>query len=118
MSRNRNRTLAGMKGELATFGIGIHPTAQVHHSATPHPGAGVLLLDRVADVRGKPEYCVHGYVHCVNCDEICYLGDQSSRLVIAGDAVPMCLPCGQAVIPPESMRMGRVDDHLRADGPH
>lgn len=86
----------------------------------PKPGecARLVIVDRIADIDGLPEYCVHGRGSCLNCGEMCYLGSETVKAVQAPGTFPCCLPCARANIPYEDASAGRLEDHLRTDGPH
>ncbi len=73
---------------------------------TTHEHAPVVCLDRVADV-DTPDYCVHGYVECAACFELCYLGDQTFTAVVDGVVIPVCMPCMRTVA---RGFVGRIDD--------
>jgi hypothetical protein len=78
----------------------------------------IIILDRV--VEGTvPEYCVHGRTMCMRCRNWCWLGDETKKLVSAGDASPLCMQCAAEVVPPQHVApIARVADHRRIDGPH
>lgn len=78
----------------------------------------VVLLDRI-EPGWTPPYCTHGRATCMGCDNWVWLGSETAKLVTAGDAAPLCLPCADRLIPPDSRTPDRhVADHRRADGPH
>lgn len=79
--------------------------------------ATVIVLDRI-EPGVTPEYCCHGRTPCVRCDEWCWLGHASHDVVFTGQALPLCKQCAHEAIPPDVRATSRVDDHLRADGPH
>ena len=83
-------------------------------------GMTMLVLERVEPGR-TPEYCIHGKVTCYACDEWCWLGDETYKLVKGGEAVGICIECATKRFPPEVADRGpvrHVRDHRRADGPH
>ena len=65
-----------------------------------------------------PDYCTHGRTTCIACDEWCWLGHATVRIVSDGEALPLCRPCAVKLIPPNAKLLGHVEDHRRADGPH
>lgn len=77
----------------------------------------VIVLDRI-EPGVLPAYCTHGRTPCIRCGEWCWLGDATHEIVFTGQAVGLCLQCANAVIPQGSVRLARVEDHRRADGPH
>lgn len=66
-----------------------------------------VILDRQED--GQPGYEVVGAAHCVMCQKPCWLGANTARVVMAGEAMPMCMPCGKGVVDPEKY-IGNVGD--------
>lgn len=113
-------TPADMKAILAEHGQTMKPDAKLHYLETPAQGEGatLLVLDRVVkDV--VPEYCTHGYATCINCSFPCWIGHATEKTLLGGEALPICKECAAVLIPPEHRTpIGRVVDHLRADGPH
>lgn len=109
-----------LKAELAKLGQTMHPKAKVGTYQRPGPGeqVGVVILDRV--VEGvTPDYCTHGYISCVSCSNLCWMGDQTQKVLTSGERIfPLCLTCAPSVVPPDHPVVRRVDDHRRADGPH
>ena len=77
----------------------------------------VIVLD-VIEPGVTPDYCCHGRTTCIGCSEWVWLGHKSVEVVQNGEALPLCLPCAIKNIPDDSNRLGRVEDHKRADGPH
>jgi hypothetical protein len=79
----------------------------------------VVVLDRI--VTGwVPPYCTHGRATCVgDCGEWVWLGHATWEAVVQREVLPLCQPCALRLIPPADRKVvGRLDDHLRADGPH
>lgn len=107
-----------VKETLATYGQDMHPHAKILEVDPPKGGetAGVVMLERVTGE--KPDYCVHGYAECIRCYRLCFLGSETSKIVIEGKAFPLCLVCGAEVLSPDSQPIDRAEDHRRADGPH
>lgn len=111
------------KATLAELGQSLGPNATVRKYKVPGPGEkhDVVVVDRVRKDE-LPEYCVHGYATCVACQEMCWLGSETERAVVAGEMFPLCLDCATRLLPrdPEAQRVGslHLDDHRRADGPH
>lgn len=105
---------------LETYGQDLHEDAEVYEIDQPVPGqaAPIILLDRVGP--DLPDYCTHGYVTCVRCGLLCWLGDKTKEVVANKQAFPVCLDCAEAVLPPGARpeRAFHVEDHRRADGPH
>lgn len=113
--------MADVKAELARLGQTLVPGATLEHRDRPTGGTQVIVLERVRKDE-TPEYCVHGYASCVHCDELCWLGSETSKLVNVGEASPLCKNCADQLIP-KAMNDGgqyvtRIEDHLREDGPH
>jgi hypothetical protein len=77
----------------------------------------VVALD-VVEPGEVPDYCVHGKAVCIACGEWVWLGDRTLDLVASGQALPLCVPCAAKNIPYGGERVGHVEDHRRADGPH
>lgn len=80
----------------------------------------IIVLDAIAP-GFTPDYCVHGNTTCTGpgCDNWCYLGTESYRLVSTGYARPLCHACATALLDPEKVQsLGNVHDHRWADGPH
>ena len=75
-----------------------------------------VALDRVQDVP-FPDYCLHGYTWCVVCGYEVHLGHKTHDVVLSGDALPICIGCANAHIPPDQP-VTNLHDHKRADGPH
>lgn len=117
---SKDFTPADLKAILAQHGQTMHPKATMRTVEKPKPGSSgaLIVLERV--VKGvTPEYCVHGYASCYNCDKLCWLGHETSKVVNDGKAFPVCIECATVVIPPEYRKAtGHVRDHRRADGPH
>lgn len=108
-----------VKAELAKLGQTLHPSASLgmYRKPGPHERVGVVLLDRV--VEGvTPDYCTHGYISCVQCSHLCWMGDETAKALTAGGIYPLCLDCAPDVIPADAKFTEHLDDHLRADGPH
>lgn len=107
-----------VKEVLATYGQDVHPHAQILEVDVPRSGeaASVVILERIT--AAKPDYCVHGYAECVHCRRMCFLGSETSKMVSAGGHLPLCIECGQALIPAGTESAGNANDHKRADGPH
>lgn len=113
-------SMAGLKAELAKLGQTVQPDAKLQYRDKPTGPVSLVVLDRV--VRHKtPEYCVHGYVSCVKCDHMCWLGHETVKGVTERGLVPICLDCAKkmkanGLLPGEPD--DRIEDHLRKDGPH
>lgn len=80
-----------------------------------------IVVDR-SNAFGEPVYCIHGEALCVRCEHACWLGSETVKVVMEGEALPICTEC---VIELEAegrlasrVPIGHVSDHLRADGPH
>lgn len=80
-------------------------------------GQQIVVLDRIEPGEPKPDYCVHGRATCVTCTEWVWLGHTTEKLVSSRECAPMCKQCAAKYARPEH-RIGHVDDHKRADGPH
>jgi hypothetical protein len=80
-----------------------------------HP-SGYVVLDRVVDIaEADTPYCTHGRATCASCGHWCWLGSKTHDEVSSGRSAPICLTCASKHEPPP---FARLDDHLRADGPH
>jgi len=77
----------------------------------------IVVLERI-EPGVTPEYCVHGKVTCYACDEWCWLGDETYKVVKSGHAAGLCLECANEMLPPELTPARRLHDHRRTDGPH
>lgn len=78
--------------------------------------AEVVILDRI-EPKITPPYCIHGRTQCIACHEWCWLGSETLKLVLEGEALPLCMVCALKYAKPE-MCIGHTTDHRRADGPH
>lgn len=110
--------LADIKGRLSAVGAQLDPDARLVTVARPVLGArvGVVVLERVVDVVGAPEYCVHGFASCTRCEEMCYLGDQTLEAVLRPDVFAMCWQCARTVVAPEQRQdVERLTDHRPGD---
>ena len=77
-----------------------------------------VVLDRI-EPGVTPPYCTHGRATCIGgCGEWLWLGHATHAEVTSGRAAPICLECAARSRTPETRVIGRVHDHLRADGPH
>lgn len=76
----------------------------------------VIVLDRVIPDT-EPDYCIHGRTRCIHCQQWCWLGAGTIKVVSDGTASPICRQCAAEVIKPGGF-IGNVHDHRRADGPH
>ncbi len=92
------------------------PPAGWARSRIEHPGH-LVVLDRITDESTLPDYCVHGRATCVACGHWCWVGSKTHDVITGGDAKPVCMECAQEYYDPGT-RLGHVDDHRRADGPH
>jgi hypothetical protein len=77
----------------------------------------VVVLD-IIEPGITPDYCCHGRATCIACNEWVWLGHKTFEVVNSGEALPICMPCAIRNIPPDTEPIARVEDHLRADGPH
>jgi hypothetical protein len=88
------------------------------------PGAdNAVVLDRVDDIaQSATPYCVHGRSPCISCGAWCWLGSATHDLVSSGEALPLCKPCANRLVPKgplgTAVAVGNAGDHLRQDGPH
>lgn len=109
---------ADMKAELARLGQTLRPDAVM--SVLPPPEGdrtNVVLLERV--VEGvEPEYCIHGYVSCVHCRHLCWLGSETEKLVRRRGTYPLCLDCARKLVTRDQRVAAHIADHRRVDGPH
>lgn len=105
---------------LETLGQDLREDAEVYEIERPKPGepSPIILLDRVGP--DLPDYCTHGYVTCVRCELLCWLGDKTKEVVAKKQAFPVCMTCAQEILPPDARPEAayRVEDHRRAHGPH
>jgi hypothetical protein len=109
-------TRAEIKGALAAHGHSMSPTARVEFISRGD-SENVVLVERLADC-GRPDYCTHGYATCVMCGELCWLGDETFRVVSERRAIPLCVPCARGAISRDARPIGTIRDHRRSDGPH
>jgi len=79
-------------------------------------GPPAVILERI-EPGVVPEYCTHGKAPCLWCQDWCWLGSETYKIVKSGDAAPMCLDCATRLLPPGARPSGSVRDHRRADGP-
>lgn len=99
----KNWSIPEVKGRLASLGVQLHPDAamQTYDRPAPDVPASLCVVEAVSAVKGKPNYCVHGFASCIGCDELCYLGSETSKVV--GDrsrgVYPICLKCAAKTIP-------------------
>lgn len=109
--------MAEVKAELAKLGQTLHPAADLTMIEKPPPGSAtnLVVLDRVTGE--VPDYCVHGYATCVQCDTVCWLGSETVTLVSRKDAYPICMECMTKLMP-QAKPGWNANDHRRADGPH
>lgn len=106
-----------MKDFLRNLGQPVLPDAKARVLPPPGPNSQMIVLDRVRqDV--TPPYCIHGYASCIRCGEPCWLGHETEKIVSSGEAYAICLDCAHSDIPVGTQSIGRVQDHLRKDGPH
>lgn len=69
----------------------------------------VVVLDPIVPGAPGPAYCVHGRATCLACDNWCWLGDETARVVLSGDAAPLCGTCAQKYCEPTSL-IGHIVD--------
>jgi len=113
----RLRSRASLKAELAGLGQTLQPDAQIQYLEKPTGPKDVIILDRV--VKGTlPEYCCHGYASCVRCNELCWLGHETEKIVASQRASALCLDCANELKGVLGEPAFHVEDHKRADGPH
>jgi hypothetical protein len=55
----------------------------------------VVALDPISAVP-EPGYAVYGKTQCFVCNGWCWLGEDTMKVVQAGTATPLCLPCATA----------------------
>lgn len=83
------------------------------------PTYNFVIVDRIEPGDPEPAYCVHGRTVCVGgCNEWCWLGSETVKVVQSGEALPLCVPCSRKIIPSGTQPAKRTHDHLRAHGPH
>lgn len=80
----------------------------------------VVIVDRAVEGT-KPVYCIHGHTWCVRCHHKVWLGTETLKAAQDGSQ-PLCIECGNELrakgVIPEPTEVVRLQDHLRADGPH
>lgn len=113
--------LAEVKAKLAESDASVRPDAKMTQYDRPTGPIKIVVLDRVR-AGWTPPYCTHGYASCLRCDQFCYLGHSTEKVVSNHEAYPLCLTCAiemsEAGDLNEDQRVGTVEDHLRKDGPH
>lgn len=118
MDVSPDTSVADVKAELAGLGLSIDPSTELTYRERPRNEPGmIVVVDRIGDIDGLPDYCVHGYATCAACRQFCYLGNKTYEAAMNG-AQPVCLPCANMLIPPTHAQAGHLKDNLRADGPH
>jgi len=70
----------------------------------------VIILERI-EPGVIPEYCTHGKVPCYWCQDWCWLGSETYKIVKSGSAAPMCLDCAAKLLPPGSRPTDTLHDH-------
>ena len=113
----RVKNKAQLKAELAALGQTLHPDATIQYVEKPKAATSVIVLDRVVK-NALPDYCCHGYASCVRCNELCWLGHETERIVASHEASALCLDCANEMKDELGPASYRVEDHKRADGPH
>jgi hypothetical protein len=112
-----NWTIAEVKGQLAKLGVQLHPDAVMRTYERPANGASVDLcvVDAVSTIDGKPDCCVYGFASCISCDELCYLGSETSKVVgdLEQGVYPICLKCAATHIPSDTPPVDRLVDRAR-----
>lgn len=113
-------TPADLKATLAEHGQTMKPDATMRYVERPKPGepVGLVVLERVVKDT-LPDYCVHGYATCINCNFPCWIGHETEK-VLTGDQniFAVCLDCAPQMIPEGTEPSQHLEDHRRADGPH
>jgi hypothetical protein len=69
----------------------------------------VIILGRVSD-HPEPQFLVVAQSRCIKCNQWCWLGPDSLRLVSAGEAMPVCQVCGTSVVTPEN-QIGMINEY-------
>lgn len=78
----------------------------------------VVILERIEPGQPEPDYCIHGRTVCVECDEWCWLGSETFKVVNSRQALPLCIQCATRLFPPDARPDRTIRDHRVADGPH
>lgn len=55
----------------------------------------VIILERV-EPGVTPAYCIHGKTTCFKCNDWCWLGSETYKMVRGGEATPLCMQCAIA----------------------
>lgn len=76
----------------------------------------VVALDRI-EPGVTPDYCCHGRATCMWCDNWVWLGHATYEIVAAREVLPCCMECANELFT-GAEPLGRIEDHLRKDGPH
>jgi hypothetical protein len=63
----------------------------------PDPNV-ITVVERVSE-NPHPEYLPYAKTRCLRCDEWCWLGDQSFKVVSGGKAMPVCQQCARELVP-------------------
>jgi hypothetical protein len=110
----QRQTLGQVRQELAELGTELAAGASMITYERPTGTHDIVIVERVRDLRVAPTYCVHGFASCLRCNEWCYLGSETKRVVLSGQAYPLCIVCGPQVIPEgRTTPTKRVFDHPR-----
>lgn len=83
---------ADLEARLAALGQSMRPDSELAYIDRPSGNAAIVLVDRVV-ANERPDYVIFGYVECVACMSLCWLGDATANLVKVGAASPVCLHC-------------------------
>lgn len=107
-----------MSGERSDLDLSLFRDDVTISVVTSNPTANVVMLTRV--VEGQlPAHCAHGRTQCLRCRRWVWLGHETYKLITSGEVRPVCTDCADwYVTTTGARRIGRVEDHLRANGPH
>lgn len=81
----------------------------VYPELDPEKGAKVVVLERV-EPGITPDYHACGKVTCYKCEDWCWLGTETFKLVTDERVCPLCQTCAAEVLPPEAVRLRNAND--------
>lgn len=70
-----------------------------------------LVLARCKDELDPP-YIIVAKTRCYECQQWCWLGDETFKLINSGEAVPLCGPCAAQILEPQ-IPIDAITDRLK-----